>query len=57
MFFTAKSAKSVRKGRKAFIYRRNFAPFAQDFAFFAVYVFLILLQIINFASPKCKTKS
>jgi hypothetical protein len=34
-----------RKGRKAFIYRRNFA-------FFAVYVFLILLHIINFASLK-----
>jgi hypothetical protein len=34
-----------RKGRKAFIYRRNFAPFVQDFAFFAVYIFLILLHI------------
>jgi hypothetical protein len=33
--------------RKVFIYRRNFAPFAQDFAFFAVYVFLILLHIIT----------
>jgi hypothetical protein len=38
MFLTAKGAKSVRKGRKALIYRRNFAPFAQDFAFFAVYL-------------------
>jgi transposase len=35
------------KGYKVFIYRRNFAPFAQDFA---VYVFLILLHMINFAS-------
>jgi hypothetical protein len=50
MFLTAKGAKSVRKGCKAFIYRRNFAIFAHDFAFFAVYVFLILLHIINFAS-------
>jgi hypothetical protein len=42
MFLTAKGAKSVRKERKTFIYRRNFAPFAHDFAFFAVNVFLIL---------------
>jgi hypothetical protein len=50
MFLTAKGAKYVRKGRKAFVYRRNFAPFAQDFALFAVNVSLILLHIINFAS-------
>jgi hypothetical protein len=31
MFLTAKGAKSVRKGRKVFIYRRNFAFFGDSF--------------------------
>jgi hypothetical protein len=43
---------SNRKGRKVC------APFAQDFAFFAVTSFLILLYVINFAylNIACKAK-
>jgi hypothetical protein len=44
MFLTAKGAKSVRKGRKAYIYRRNFA-------FFAVYLFLMTVDIKAMGFP------
>jgi hypothetical protein len=55
MFLTAK-AQSLRKERKSFIYRRNFAPFAQDFAFFAVNV-LVTYYIFGSADLKIRKNS